>query len=86
MKVHAQPAQGKVVLGVRRSDGETWRRCAERHGAPYGLEAEILEEFDRQVANGTPEPQACAGALWDWDCLGFIEVHEDEAGDAPDRP
>lgn len=80
MKVHAEPVQGKVVLGVRRSDVETWRECAARHGVEFGLEEEILEEFDRQVDAGIPEHEACFGALWDWDCLGFIAADE-----APER-
>lgn len=71
-----------LKLGVRRNDGETWRECAARHAEH--LSEEVLEEFDRQVANGTPEGEACWGALWDWDCLTIIDVPDD--ADLPVRP
>lgn len=62
------------VLGAERREGETWRQCAERNAIEAGgLGAEVLEEFDRMVSEGAPEDRACFAALWEWDCLSFVE-------------
>lgn len=64
-----------AALGVERREGETWRQCAERcANEAGGLGAEVLEEFDQQVAAGNDEAGACLGALWEWDCLEFVEA------------
>jgi hypothetical protein len=60
-------------LMIRRNDGETWRECAARYGRKHGLEAEIIEMFDADVAElDTPhseddEGQIALDCCMEWD-------------------
>lgn len=60
-----------MSLGCARREGESWRECAARYGRAWGLEREVLEYFDRFVAEGDAEARACWGALLEWDCLDY---------------
>lgn len=55
-----------------RLDNETWRECVIRHAKPHGLEEEVLDEYDQDVATGTPEEVACWHNLFDWDCIDVL--------------
>jgi hypothetical protein len=65
-----------MARSVTRKPGETWRQCVERYGAACGLETEVLEVFDREVAEGLTEGNAAWCALREWDLLDF-ENNED---------
>jgi hypothetical protein len=56
-----------IGLRITRADGESWRECAERYAARFGLQSEVLEQFDSDVANGTAESDAALSACIDWD-------------------
>ena len=57
----------EATFKIARIAGETWRECAARIGRKYGLEHEVLAEFDKNVAAGDPEDDAAFNACWDWD-------------------
>lgn len=46
---------------------ESWRECVIRNARPYGLEAECLEIFDREVSRGTEKAEAAFIAMYEWD-------------------
>ena len=54
-------------LKITRLPGESWRDCASRYGRKYGLEREVLDEFDKNIAAGDPEDDAAHAACFDWD-------------------
>lgn len=60
-----------MALVVRKLEGETWRECAVRYAARYGLESEVLEIFDRDVAAGVEEGRACWNACYEWDVVEY---------------
>lgn len=62
-----------MSLGCKRNAGETWRDCAIRYAARYGLQDEVVGIFDFSVISGAPEDQACWDALCEWDLLDFRE-------------
>lgn len=57
----------RMSLEIHRNEGETWRECAERYAKPWGLQVEVLEAFDADVANGVPEDKAALWACIEWD-------------------
>lgn len=59
-------------VGITRLDGETWRQAAERIASRWGLQDEVLEEFDMAVAAGEPEDQAAWGACMEWDVADMV--------------
>lgn len=54
-------------------DDETWRQCVGRVARQHGMEQECLELYDRYVAHGDSEPEAALNALYEWDCLPYVE-------------
>lgn len=84
-EVQQPDASGKVesssvrapAIGCMRREGETWRACAERYAAEFGLQTEVLEVFDLEVMAGADDDQACLAALSSWDCLELFEVEAD---------
>lgn len=58
-------------LGLDRNEGETWRQCAERYATPYGMQVEVLEEFDAGIKRGIPPAEAAFYACGEWDVLGY---------------
>lgn len=58
-------------LSLTRNEGETWREAAKRQATRFGLQDEVLEEFDMAVAAGEPEEQAAWGACLEWDVLDY---------------
>lgn len=59
------------MLYCRRRDDESWRDCAIRYARRYGLEREVLEQFDAAIAAGAHDAQACMHALDEWDLLDY---------------
>lgn len=58
-----------MSLVIRKKDGETWRQAAERYATKYGLEGEVLDIFDSEVARGVDDGQAAWNACYEWDVL-----------------
>jgi len=56
-----------MSLRIIRNEGETWRECAERYAKPWGLQVEVLAEFDADVAKGVPEDRAALWSCIEWD-------------------
>jgi hypothetical protein len=69
-----------MSLVAKREKHETWRQAVERIAKPYGLERDCLEVFDQERASGVPEGKAAWNALYEWDCLDFVD---DDAKAAP---
>lgn len=61
-------------LAIKRRDGETWRQAAERYAAPWGLQDEVLADFDADIAKGVDEAEAAWGACMERDVLPFEPV------------
>ena len=79
------------MLSATRSDDETWRAAVLRIAARYGLEKEVLTEYDQRIEEGVEESTAAWEALYEWDLLDFRRVNdqgtdresENEDGDLP---
>lgn len=56
-----------VGLGIRRQPEETWKEAALRLARPFGLEQEVAEEYEHQIANGASEDRAAWAACYEWD-------------------
>lgn len=59
------------MLVITRKDGETWRQCAERYAAEWGLQEEVLSEYDACVSAGCEESDAAWRACCEWDVLDY---------------
>jgi hypothetical protein len=57
----------KCTFKIQRLPGESWRDCVKRIGLKYGLDHEVLTDFDRNVGAGEPEDEAAFNACWSWD-------------------
>lgn len=62
-----------MALGYTRHSEETWREATARYAREQGLEQEVLEIYDRELAAGEREYNAGFIALSEWDCLDFWE-------------
>lgn len=58
---------------TRLSPDESYRHTVTRYATKYGLAAECLAVFDREVAAGENEEMAAWYALYEWDVLDLIE-------------
>jgi hypothetical protein len=70
-----------MSLQVQRNEGESWRDSVIRHSRPWGLDEECLEIFDAKVSENQPEDDAAWDALYEWDCLEYV----DEPGPVTDE-
>lgn len=69
-------------LKIVRLVNETWRECAHRYGARYGLEIEVLREYDRNISEfKMSEAEAAFDACYEWDIceLAFDDDPDEEA-------
>lgn len=62
-----------MSLVAKRQEGETWRQAVERIAKPHRMDRECLDEFDANIAVGIPEDRAAWNALYEWDCLDYVE-------------
>lgn len=65
-----------VGLGLSREDGETWKDAALRMARPWGLEIEVAEWYDSEVARGEPEDQAAWAACYEWDVPALVDTED----------
>ena len=56
-----------VSLGIIRNEGESWLDCAIRYAKPWGLDMEVLDEYDRNIKQGMSEADAALSACYEWD-------------------
>lgn len=57
-----------MPLEITRKEGETWRECAARYGRKYGLEHEVLANFDGFISCGEGDEMAAAfDSCLEWD-------------------
>lgn len=70
-----------MALVLRRdlTCGESWLEAAIRAAKPYGLTQEIIDYYEKFIAEGDDESEAAFRACWEWDVLEF---RPDEIGEA----
>jgi hypothetical protein len=56
-----------MSIGISRLDEETWLQAALRYAAPWGLEWEVEEFYNRAIARGETEEDAALEACMEWD-------------------
>jgi hypothetical protein len=61
----------RLTDAVRRARGwsttDQWRNGARAHASRYGLEDEVVAEFDHNVRQGAHPSIAQTHAFWEWD-------------------
>jgi hypothetical protein len=62
----------QVGLGLTKEDNETWRECAIRYGKAYGMDREVAESYDAEIASSEDESTAAWSACRDWDVLNIF--------------
>ena len=60
-------------LKLTRLPDETWEETVKRYSSKYGLSHECLQLYDEEVANGVEKSAAAWHALYEWDCLDYVE-------------
>jgi len=60
---------GDPQFGLRKLPGESWREAALRVAKPWGLEAEVADQYDLEVSRGVEDARAAWNACFDWDVL-----------------
>lgn len=60
------------MLKISRKDNESWKECALRYGYKYGMDEEVLEEYEKLKAQGMTDREAAFYAcvecdICDWD-------------------
>ena len=58
-------------MNLHRKENETWREVAIRIASSHGLELEVIDVFDRLVADGKDEADAAWEACYSWDVLPY---------------
>jgi hypothetical protein len=58
---------------IRRNDDESWEAACRRLAAAQGLEDEVMAIFAEEIAVGVEPGLACFNALYEWDCVDFLE-------------
>lgn len=60
-----------MALVIHRQVDEGWRDCARRYAEAYGLEQEVLYQFDELVEKGYEPRHAAFIACYDWDVCEY---------------
>lgn len=62
-----------IQIIMQRNKGETWRDAAKRIAQAYGLEQEVLKEYDAAIEVGVTPAEAAYMACYEWDVLAVRE-------------
>lgn len=63
------PERTSMKLGISRSEGETWRRAAERQAIKWGVEDDVLGTYDALSPADDDNVDAAWAACREWDVL-----------------
>jgi hypothetical protein len=61
-----------VSLGIRRQEGETWKDAARRIARVQGLEHEVMDIYEHEIARGSSEEEAAWTACYEWDVCDIM--------------
>jgi calcineurin-like phosphoesterase family protein len=69
-----QTSRSRLMVGleIKRLDGESWRDCARRLGRKYGLEAEVMVAFEKNLKARDSETTAALEACYEWDLCELV--------------
>jgi len=59
------------MLVLKRWEKESWKDCAIRYAKHYGLEEEVIEEYNKAINLGCAEDEAAYCACEEWDILDY---------------
>lgn len=62
-----------MSLGIRRQEGETWKDAAFRIARVHGLEHEVMDVYEAEIARGASEEEAAWTACYDWDVCEIMK-------------
>lgn len=71
------------MLVLKRWENESWKDCAIRYAKHYGLEEEVLADYEKYINNAAPEEDAAFWACENWDILDYEPEVSNETGSCP---